>query len=513
MAQHDSLFTLIKSLSKGEKRHFKSHSTVPGVKEPAYVTLFNLLDKAGDYDKPSMMKKLGGSWNDKSFSDLKTYLFDALLENLHLFRASTYPAQQSQGLLNGATVLYRKGLYPESQKLLNKARRIAIRIEDAALLLAIGRLEYMMIADHRSPSHSLPKAIKQLEEEAILIEQIRLRNKPTTQSVRLHNLVIGKGIISELEYEAAIAVILNDPDMALASASQQRCVLAFYYDIHSSYASLNGDYQGAYENCKKRYELYYNDMVFISESFRLYLIAAHNYMMYAAAIGHWDEVRDALELLGGVAPKSIDNETYQFEIYNIFRVQLSNQTADFTGTGCYVSEIEAGLGKFEGKLNHLFELYLYNVVSVFFFMQGDYGGALDWTNKYLQSEFVKIDPKTMPLVELFRLLIFYELGNFELLTYEMRRVDSLIKKQKVYLEFAGRLIANLKAAASSKNKKEQMAVFEGMRNGLSDLKNDAIEAPAFGQFHWLEWAKSKATGNSLIETVKRQLELDLATSN
>ena len=83
MAKSDSLFTLIKTLSKAEKRNLKVSAAQTGGREPSYIKLFDLMVKEDEYDKTLLIKKMGKGWNDKSFSDLKKYLFDTLLEDVH----------------------------------------------------------------------------------------------------------------------------------------------------------------------------------------------------------------------------------------------------------------------------------------------------------------------------------------------------------------------------------------------------------------------------------------------
>ena len=56
--QKDSLFSLIKSLSKSEKRQFKLYvGRLGGNAEANFISLFNLLDKVNAYDDKLILEK------------------------------------------------------------------------------------------------------------------------------------------------------------------------------------------------------------------------------------------------------------------------------------------------------------------------------------------------------------------------------------------------------------------------------------------------------------------------
>jgi len=57
----DTLFQLIHSLEKAEKRHFKLYIKRSSTKEDLkIVQLFDALDKLNDYDEKALLKKLPG---------------------------------------------------------------------------------------------------------------------------------------------------------------------------------------------------------------------------------------------------------------------------------------------------------------------------------------------------------------------------------------------------------------------------------------------------------------------
>src|SRR5690625_4924489 len=91
--KNDSLFTLVKSLSKTEKRHFRiSHSPakknrvkqVPKQdKPPLYLQLFNVLDKSSYYKEKEILNQIP-ELKKQQLSNLKAHLYQHILETLRI---------------------------------------------------------------------------------------------------------------------------------------------------------------------------------------------------------------------------------------------------------------------------------------------------------------------------------------------------------------------------------------------------------------------------------------------
>lgn len=75
----DSLFVLIKSLSKSEKRQFKLYVGRLGVNVDAkFLGLFNILDKLKQYDEKAILTS--GVVKKAQLSNLKAHLYKQILD-------------------------------------------------------------------------------------------------------------------------------------------------------------------------------------------------------------------------------------------------------------------------------------------------------------------------------------------------------------------------------------------------------------------------------------------------
>jgi hypothetical protein len=106
----DTLFQLIHSLEKAEKRHFKLYIKRSSAKEDLkIVQLFDALDKMEEYDESLLLKKLP-SITKPQLANLKNHLYKQVLASLRLLKATNTIDLQLTENLDNARILYNKGL-------------------------------------------------------------------------------------------------------------------------------------------------------------------------------------------------------------------------------------------------------------------------------------------------------------------------------------------------------------------------------------------------------------------
>ncbi len=111
----DTLFQLVHSLEKSEKRHFKLYiKRSSGNEDLKIIQLFDALDKLNEYDEKLLLKKLP-SIQKPQLNNLKTHLYKQLLASLRLLKTADNVDLQLTEQLDYARILYTKGLKdPES---------------------------------------------------------------------------------------------------------------------------------------------------------------------------------------------------------------------------------------------------------------------------------------------------------------------------------------------------------------------------------------------------------------
>lgn len=118
------LFELIQSLTKSEKRSFKLYAKRSGgASETKYIKLFDVMEKMEVYNEELILKKLPGT-SKTQFSNLKSHLYQQILGSLRLSNLKDDIDIDLREQLDFIRVLYKKGLYQQSLRLLNRAKNI-----------------------------------------------------------------------------------------------------------------------------------------------------------------------------------------------------------------------------------------------------------------------------------------------------------------------------------------------------------------------------------------------------
>ena len=192
-AHKDALFVLVKSLSKSEKRQFKLYVGRLGVNTDAkFLALFNLLDKVKKYDEKVILDS--GIVTKSQLSNLKAHLYKQILVSLRLNPVNQNIRVQLREQLDFATILYQKGLYKQSLKILDKAKYTAIENEEKNIAYEIVELE--KIIETQYITRSIPDRANELAVQAKqLSEQNVMTSKLSNLSLQLYGLMLKVGYV------------------------------------------------------------------------------------------------------------------------------------------------------------------------------------------------------------------------------------------------------------------------------------------------------------------------------
>ena len=123
IAQSEQLFTIIKSLTKAEKRNFRLYvQRLQSNEDVMYVRLFDLLDKLEEYDESYVLDKMG-DMPKAQFVNIKRHLYTQVLKSLRLIHENIESIKVREQI-DFAHILYSKGLYLQAFKLLDRVKQM-----------------------------------------------------------------------------------------------------------------------------------------------------------------------------------------------------------------------------------------------------------------------------------------------------------------------------------------------------------------------------------------------------
>jgi hypothetical protein len=118
----DTLFQLVKSLKKSEKRNFKLYVKRNTASDDLKIIyLFDALDKMDVYDEALLLKK-NQQLAKQQLSNIKAHLYKQILSSLRLIRSEHDIVIQLHEQFDYAEILYNQGLYLQSLKVLDRIK-------------------------------------------------------------------------------------------------------------------------------------------------------------------------------------------------------------------------------------------------------------------------------------------------------------------------------------------------------------------------------------------------------
>ncbi|MGB8191026.1 MAG: hypothetical protein WCF67_03860, partial [Chitinophagaceae bacterium] len=121
----DALFQLVKSLEKSEKRNFKLYIKRNSSSDDLKIIhLFDAMDKMELYDEELLLKK-NKSIKKQQLSNMKAHLYREILASLRLINDANNIDIQLHEQMGHARILYNKGLYLQSLKVLDRMKEVA----------------------------------------------------------------------------------------------------------------------------------------------------------------------------------------------------------------------------------------------------------------------------------------------------------------------------------------------------------------------------------------------------
>jgi tetratricopeptide (TPR) repeat protein len=177
IAQSEQLFTIIKSLTKAEKRNFRLYvQRLQSNEDVLYVRLFDILDRIEEYDEDEVLEKMGDIPKSK-FVNIKRHLYTQVLKSLRLIFENIESIKVREQI-DFAHILYSKGLYLQAFKLLERVKEMLP--EGGHDLLRLEIIEFQKFIEERHITRSRKKSGKV---QSLLIES-------ENQEARVSNLVL-----------------------------------------------------------------------------------------------------------------------------------------------------------------------------------------------------------------------------------------------------------------------------------------------------------------------------------
>jgi len=250
----DNLFVLISSLSKSEKRQFKLYVNRLGDNTDAkFLQLFNLLDKMNEYDEEEILKS--NIVTKLQLSNLKAHLYKQILISLRMNPVNQNIRIQIREQLDFATILYHKGLYKQSLKILDKTKMTALEHDEKNIAFEIVELEKVIESQYITRS-IVGRADELTIQAKELSQQNVIASKLSNLSLQLYSIMLKSGYAKSKEEMQEIMAYFNNqlPEYSIEDLGFREKL--WLYKAHLWYSFLVQDFLSCYKYSSKWVNLF-----------------------------------------------------------------------------------------------------------------------------------------------------------------------------------------------------------------------------------------------------------------
>jgi len=224
--------------------------------ESKFLKLFNILDKIHVYNEDVILKK--GIVKKQQLSNLKAHLYKQILISLRLNPSHQDIRIQIREQLDFATILYHKGLYKQSLKILDKAKTLAINHEEKNVAYEIVELE--KIIESQYITRSLNNRADELSIQARdLSRQNVLASKLSNLSLQLYGQFLKTGYVKNEEETKKVTDYFNArlPKYDINDLGYREKL--WLYKAHLWFSFLTQDFLACYKYASKWVDLFYGN--------------------------------------------------------------------------------------------------------------------------------------------------------------------------------------------------------------------------------------------------------------
>ena len=501
--QKENLFVLIKSLSKSEKRQFKLFvGRMESNLDSKFLILFDLLDKMVVYDEKLIFKK--DFVSKQQLSNLKAHLYKQVLISLRLNPSQQNKRMQIREQLDFATVLYQKGLYNQSLKILDRAKATAVKLEEKYAAFEIVELE--KVIESQYITRSMSNRTEELVRDATYFSnQNHISSQLSNLSLELYERLIKTGYAKSDEEFRTITKFFFErlPKFEFDELGFREKL--WYFKAHVWYSLLTQDFLSSYRYSMKWVDLF-EDQPDMIPSHPVFYLQGNNYLLESITLLKYPiKFREVLQkmqkTLNNVEFPKNDNLSslaFLYEYNNRFNLYFLE--GNFKEGQEIIEPLLKEIGYFENQIDEHHVMMFYYKIACLYFGSNDFEKAIVYLNLIVNNKKLKMREDLLCFTRLLNLIAHYEAGFDYHLDQHIRdtfkfllKMGDLHEVQKSLIRFM-RKLGNIYPS-------ELKDAFRKLHEELKQYEQDPYERRAFLYLDIQSWLESKIQNKTVAEII------------
>ncbi len=499
----EPLFQLIKSLQKSEKRNFKLYIKRNSSNEDLkIVQLFDALDKMTNYDEAVLLRKLPVI-KKQQLSNIKAHLYKQVLASLRLLSSDDNIDIQLHEQLDYARILYNKGLYHQSLKILDRLKEVAHHYHQDSFLIQIISLEKKIETLHIT--RSMQDRAERLSGEA---DEVNDKRRNITQlsnlALQLYSWYIRNGHARNEADEVDVKSFFREHLPANAFQLKGFYERLYLHQSYCWYAFIRQDFIMYYRHTQKWVDLFHEQAHMIPIEPAHYIKGMHNLLNAHFDLRNYQQFEVVLQKFEAFSASPVvqDVENNRIQVFTYLTTAKINQhfmLGTFKDGLALVPHIEEKLEEYELYMDRHRVLVFYYKIASLYFGSGDYDTCIDYLQKIINWK-VDLRNDLQCYARLLHLLAHYELGNYDLMEYLTKSVYRFMAKMEnltvVEEEMFRFLRVNFHLSA-----RQMKPEFEKLLDRIKKFEKSRFETRAFAYLDIISWLESKAFDKPMAQVI------------
>lgn len=500
----DTLFQLIHSLEKSEKRHFKLYIKRSSAKEDLkIIRLFDALDKLNEYDEKLLFKTLKDVTKTQ-LANLKAHLYKQLLASLRLLGTNDNIDLKLSEYLDNARLLYNKGLKIQSLHILEKAKDLAKANQKMNFLVQAISLEKKIETLHITRS-TIEKTQLLADEALETSAHIDRVTKLSNLALLLYRWYVQNGHARNVEDEKDIRSFFKS-----SIPSDYKAIHGFYenlylYQSYCWYSFIRQDFLMYYRYSQKWINLFYEDPVMIAVETGHYVKGMHTLLNAHFDLRNFHEFEITLKRFEEFAKTPVANQYDNFRTHtsiyiNSARINQFLMKGEFQQGVSIVPEIEAKLKQYALFVDvHRIVVFNYKFASLYFGAE-DYKTAIDYLHRIINENEPGLRNDLQCYARLMHLICHFEIGNESILESLIKSVYRFMAKMK-NLTIVEEAIFTFLRHSFKVNAKLLKPELEQFLKKIKHLEKNRFQTRSFAYLDVISWVESKVYEKPMGEII------------
>ncbi|MEQ9288127.1 MAG: hypothetical protein RIG77_14520 [Cyclobacteriaceae bacterium] len=503
--KRDTLFTLIKSLKKSEKRYFKTFESKQ--ENMKFLRLFDLIDQQDEFDEDKILQK-DQSIKPQQLSNMKAHLYNKILQSLRMYNSNSVTEIGIHNLIDHVQILFNKSLYQQCTSVLKKARKSAERIDLLELQLEILNWEKKLLpyTAGLNTQADVNEIVKKVQDVSNRINNI---NAYSNLHVQLNSLYNQVGYMrNEADFKRVNKLFITsfpNPDEDQLSVSEKISL----YSLYINYYFFIQDFKKGYEYAKKWVQLFHGDKTLMSSKIEMYISSLNHLMIAQTKLEKYEEflvTKKELRSVGNLPAINL-NDNIKLKLLKYSYVHEFNgffMMGDFGRGVQLIEKIKPGLEQFIEQIDSHSRVIMFYKTACLYFGNDHFKDAIFWLNKIINSSDTNIREDIHGFARILSLICHYELGNIELIEYNVRSTYRFLLKTKDLHQFQRYILNFLRKLNATMTSQELIARFKKLRENLIPLSLNQYEKRSFIYFDIISWLESKIEKRPVKDIIREK---------